>query len=92
MDLTFTQQGNSFVAEFEATADFNIHLERDRGGVFRVYQRTAGSQYALVDELDKVYTQYKGIVDYDFAGVIFPKMIKVVSATEPSLAVVTFAS
>ena len=54
MDITFNKVGELWEAEFEATADFNIHLEREKGGVFRVYQRTAGSQYALVDEVDKV--------------------------------------
>lgn len=92
MDITFNKVGELWEAEFEATADFNIHLERNKGGVFKVYLKTAGSEYALVEELDKMYTQYKGVVDYDFTGAIFPKMIKVVSATEPTLAVVTFAS
>lgn len=57
----------------------------------RVYQRTSGEKYALVDESAKVYSQYKDVYDYDFVGMVYPKYIRVASATEPSLAVVTFA-
>ena len=86
MDITFNKVGELWEAEFEATADFAIHLERDKVGVFRIYQRTAGSKYALVDEVDKVYTRNVGTVDYECPSLIYPKFIKVVSGTEPTLA------
>lgn len=91
MDLTFTQQGNSFVAEFEATADFNLHIEREESGYVEVYQKTAGEKYAHVKGVP-IQLRYQLTIDETFVGVVYPKMIKVVSATEPSLAVVTFAS
>jgi hypothetical protein len=90
MDLVFNLSNEMWVAEFEATADFNIHLEREVEGMFKVYQKTSGNDFALIDDLGDVYTQYKDVIDYDFAGVIFPKMIRVVSASEPTMAVVTF--
>lgn len=86
MDITFNKVGELWEAEFEVTADFAIHLERDKVGVFRIYQRTAGSKYALVDEVDKVYTRNVGTVDYECPSLIYPKFIKVVSGTEPTLA------
>lgn len=86
MDITFNKVGELWEAEFEVTADFAIHLERDKVGVFRIYQRTAGSKYALVDEVDKVYTRNVGTVDYECPSLIYPKFIKVVSGIEPTLA------
>lgn len=31
MDLNFNKKSNVFVAEFEATADFNLHINRETG-------------------------------------------------------------
>lgn len=36
MDLNFNKESNGFVAEFEATGDFNLHVERNKGGYLSV--------------------------------------------------------
>lgn len=33
MNLTFNQVGNVFVAEFEVTGDFSIHIEKPEGSI-----------------------------------------------------------
>jgi hypothetical protein len=89
MDLNFELQGSYFIAEFEVTSDFNLHIEKDPIGEFFVYQRTAGGQYDLVQNFKK----NKGddsIIDYDFQALVYPKWIKVVSEVEPTMAAVTF--
>jgi hypothetical protein len=78
--LTFTKTNNQWVAEFEATADFNLHIERNDVGTLGIYQRgTASGNYAPVQgavlQLGKTF-------DADFVGAIYPKYIKVVSASE----------
>ena len=89
MDLNFNKEGNSFVAEFEATGDFNLHVERAKGGVFNIYQRTAQSgKYAYVEGLGS--QTGKDVIEYDFTGIVYPKSIRVVSESEPTMAVVTF--
>lgn len=91
MDLVFNKQGNEWVAEFEATADFNLHIEREMSGLVKVYQRTAGGKYTPIKELS-LQLGSQLTIDYDFVGVVWPKYIKVVSKVEPTLAVVTFAA
>lgn len=87
MNLTFTKQGNSYVAEFDATADFNLHIERPKEGYLRVYQRTGGSGgFAYVEGLSQY--AFDKIIDLDFTGAVYPKSIKVVSDVQPSLATV----
>jgi hypothetical protein len=90
MELTFTKEGRNYIAEFVATTDFNLHLERNEKGVLFVQQRTSEKgQYDSIRGGD--FAPQDKVVDCDFAGVIYPKYIKVVSDVQPSLAVVTFA-
>lgn len=89
MNLDFVKDGNVFVAEFEVAGDFNLHVERPADGLFSVYQRTTQSgKYAYVKGLGS--QTGKDVIEYDFAGVIYPKSIRVVSESEPTMAVVTF--
>lgn len=89
MELNFTKEGNNYVAEFSATGDFNLHVERPAGGLFKVEQRTSESgQYASVEDLG--WRRGQGVIDLDFTGVVYPKSIKVVSEVEPTMGVVTF--
>jgi hypothetical protein len=86
--LTFTKTNNQWVAEFEATADFNLHIERNDVGTLGIYQRgTASGNFAPVQgavvQLGKTY-------DADFSALVYPKYIKVVSASEVVNAEVTY--
>ena len=90
MELSFVKEGSKYIAEFSATADFNLHLEREDGGLLYVSQRTSESgQYDSIKGGD--FAPQDKVVDCDFVGVVYPKYIKIVSEVEPTLAVVTFA-
>lgn len=87
MELTFRKEGSKYIAEFSATADFNLHLEREVGGFLYVSQRTSASgQYDSIKGGD--FAPKDKVVDYDFTALVYPKFIKVVSEVEPSYAAV----
>lgn len=90
MNISFTQQGNAYVATFEATNAFNLHIERSQVGFIRMEQRTpeAGS-YAPVDGFGGF--SWDKVLDVDFTGGLFPKSIRIISETQPTMAFVTFA-
>ena len=81
MELTFNNINNKWVAEFEAAAHFNLHLERDSEGRLDIYSNGVIA--------DIPYQDRKLVVDMDFA-VAIPKQFKIVSASQPTVAVVTF--
>lgn len=86
MDLTFNKEGKNFVAEFEATADFNLHIERNKGGDILLYVRTQGGGYDIVDDFG--VQRHQGVIDYDCSALVYPKWIKIVSEVEPTYAAV----
>lgn len=89
MELNFNKEGNEYVAEFEVTGDFNLHVEKDKAGRFDIYQRTTqNGEYTSIENLKYQYD--KKVIDYDFIGYIYPKYIKVISKFEPIMAIVTF--
>lgn len=90
MELTFTKNSdNEYVAEFTATGDFNIHLEREKPSGFVVEQRTPDSgEYAKTFSMG-TYEGYR-IIDFDFGGLVYPKHIRVTSGVEVLKNVVTF--
>ena len=90
MELNFTKSQGSWVAEFEATSDFNMHIEGVAEGNISVYQRgTASGEYAFVRDSRK-YPTFGKVYDCDFSAMVYPKFIKVECLTEPSSAEVTF--
>jgi hypothetical protein len=95
MELTFKQSSQLFgkeygyEAEFEATADFNLHIERKAGGALLFYQKgIADGEYDIVD--NDGYFRHKAVIDLDFTALVYPKWIKVVSEVEVTMGVVTF--
>ena len=90
MELKFENQGTSWVAEFEVTGDFNLHVERVSGGRFLVYQKSVSDgEYDIVDGVGRL--DHKDVIDLDFTALVYPKFIKVVSEAEVTRATVTFA-
>lgn len=89
MDLVFSKVGNEWVAEFQATADFNLHLERVSSGSITVAQRGTDN-----GEYDTAWAKgvYEGqrVIDYDFGALVYPKWIKVTSSSEVVSCVVNF--
>lgn len=81
MELIFKKQDKVWIAEFEATADFNLHIERDEPGILALYQRTTTSgEYAEIEGTREY--RYKEVYDCDFIGSVYPKYIKVVSSAD----------
>lgn len=88
MELQFTQTEKGFyVAEFEATADFNLHVEHKAIGQVLMYQSTGTGDYALIEGVKQL--EGKTVFDYDFTALVYPKRIKIVSMSEPTYAIIT---
>lgn len=92
MDLNFTKKDGAWVAEFAAAADYNLHIEGVVEDNVSVFQRgTPSGEYAYVRG-GTPYPSYEKVYDCDFSSYVYPKYVKVVCATEPTMAVVTFAN
>lgn len=89
MELEFIKVGSRWVAEFTATGNFNLHIEKGEGSLGIYQSSVEGGKYDYVRQLN--IAQYDKIVDVDFVGAIFPKWIKVESKSMPTMAVVTMA-
>lgn len=85
MNLQFTNKGGNFVSEFEVSSGFNLHIEGVRLSDMRVYQKTAGGLYAIVTGFPTDRSADR-VADFDFASLVYPKIIKVVCPTEPTYA------
>ena len=85
-NITFEKQGDVWVSEFTINADTNLHIEKKSAGTLKVYQRTAGTEYALVNMLMKHSGKAN---DLDLVGAIYPKDIKVVSPAEVIVGILT---
>lgn len=85
MELKFNKNGDAWVAEFEATDKFNLHMEGLLLGSFSILQRTAGGNYTHVRDIP-TYPRFDKVFDYDFDALVYPKFIKIVSETEPTYA------
>lgn len=87
MTLNFTKnEHGTWIAEFEVTADFNLHIEREKGGDILLYQKTSGGGYDIVDGFGN--QRHQGVIDYDCTALVYPKWIKIVSEVEPTYATV----
>lgn len=88
--MEFVKKNGMYEAEFEATADFNLHIERVAGGRFLVYQKSvADGKYDIVDGIGR--QDHKDVIDLDMTALIYPKYIKIVSESEVTMGVVTYA-
>lgn len=88
-DKLFWKEG-AYVSEFQITSDFNLHVEREKGGRFLVYQKTVeNGEYDIVDGIDMY--RHKDVIDIDMSALVYPKYIKVVSESEVTMGVVTYA-
>jgi hypothetical protein len=92
MELTFNKVGDFYVAEFQATGPFALHLEipADKLGHLRVRQTSVeGGAYALIDDMP-MSDENRAVVDRQFVGELWPLWIQVEVGATPTLAVVTF--
>lgn len=89
MELIFDKNAeNLYEVEFEASSDFNIHVERNTVGYFAVMQRTTTS--GKFDITLNLGNNGRECIDCDFSGVVYPKTIKVVSSVPVISGEVTF--
>lgn len=91
MNLEFIKEGTKWVAEFEATGEFNLHLEKEEGEV-NVFQTTVLG--GKPDVTPSLHLGYKDkVMDSDVTALVWPKYIRVEAFTEDApTAVVTFKS
>ena len=88
--MEFVKKNGMYEAEFKVTADFNLHIERETAGDIRIMQKTV--ENGKYDDIKRLYVPAGDLViDYDFAGLVYPKYIKVVSESEVTMGVVTYA-
>ena len=89
LEFKFNKQADRWLAEFEATADFNLHIEGVVGGDVLIYQRGSESgEYAFVRDATR-RPSYEKVYDCDFCALVYPKYIRVTTPNEPTMAVVT---
>lgn len=90
MELNFNfVEGEGWVAEFQATGDFNLHVERKGTGFIVVKQRGTETG-AYEDAWAKGIFEGAMVIDRDFGALVYPKWIKVLSGSEVTNGVVTF--
>ena len=86
-DIQFTKQGNTYVAEFEVNADFNLHIEKSRSGYLYMRQRSTSGKWDSVRNFQVAENDYT--VDYDFTALVYPKQIRLVSEYTPTMCALT---
>ena len=88
--LNFTKEGSLYVADVEVTSDFNLHIEREQGGVIYMQARTTSTgRFDSVKGFN--IANLDPVIDYDFSALVYPKTIRIVSEVEPTFAEITFA-
>ena len=86
MELTFDKATG--ICEFEVTADFNLHLEREDVGTLHFYQRTTPhGEYDYIK--NQGYNADDKVIDLDFQALVYPKWIKIKSAVIPTVATIS---
>lgn len=83
MELIFNKVGKYYESVFELTADANLHIEFNNASPVKLYQRTTGGGWDLVDDVKNAVGK---VTDIDLTALIYPKYIKVVCRTEPTYA------
>ena len=88
MELNFEKKGSWWVAEFSATGNFNLHIERNEGGSCSLYQSSVeGANYDYVRSINKGVNDT--VIDTAVIVPVPPMYIKVESKAKPTMAVVT---
>lgn len=90
MELEFVKEGTISVATFEATGDFNLHIEKAKEGAVNFYQTpSVDGEYDLIKGLKFDYNDL--VLDTDCTALVYPKYIKIVAYVDIAKAIVTFA-
>lgn len=90
--LSFSKQGNKWVAEQQVNANFALHIERKAGGGFWIYQRHGASGEFMNCRLPPELVRPGQVVDWTFLDGIYPVTIRIESETEVTTATLTEAA
>lgn len=80
MELTFLQDGNKWVTEFEANADFNLHIEKGAGSLSVSQTSVPGGKYDNVPSLRM--SPEDATLDKDVTALLYPKTIRIDAYTK----------
>ena len=80
MELTFLQDGNKWVTEFEANADFNLHIEKGAGSLSVSQTSVPGGKYDNVPSLRMSHED--ATLDKDVTALLYPKTIRIDAYTK----------
>lgn len=77
--LTFIQSGNAYIATATATADFNIHLEREAsGGLSIEMSHLQNGDFTQIPDIPQW-----GTFDRSFHDVVYPIYLRIISCSAP---------
>lgn len=80
MELTFLLDGNKWVTEFEANADFNLHIEKGAGSLSVSQTSVPGGKYDNVPSLRM--SPEDATLDKDVTALLYPKTIRIDAHTK----------
>lgn len=80
MELTFLLDGNKWVTEFEANADFNLHIEKGAGSLSVSQTSVPGGKYDNVPSLRM--SPEDATLDKDVTALLYPKTILIEARTK----------
>ena len=80
MELTFLLDGNKWVTEFEANADFNLHIEKGDGSLSVSQTSVPGGKYDNVPSLRM--SPEDATLDKDVTALLYPKTIRIDAYTK----------
>lgn len=88
--LTFSKNGDMYVATATVAGDYALHIEREYIGLFRISQaRQEGDQYMECQLPDNLSKGNFTLLDWSFGHGVYPVNIKVESSSEVTKASIT---
>ncbi len=89
VNLTFQKIEDHWESEFVAQADFNLHIEKEQDGYLYLQQKHGlEDKYASCRGAD--FARCDKVIDNDFIGTVYPKMMKLVSEVAPTRATIRY--
>ena len=85
--MTFNKVGNVYVAEFEVTKDFSLHIEKPEGSIAMGQTSVPGAGYDNVRGFS--FDAKDRVIDTEVIGTLYPKQIKITCSVLPTMAVVS---
>lgn len=90
--ITFSKVSGKYVAEFAAGGNFALHIERASAGAVSMEMKSVQEgQYAIVGGEFSQKNRNALVIDEQVQAVVFPVYVRIISETQPSMAVVVTA-